>query len=95
MVSVQANTLYAIQEVPGILPARADGKTVHPGTVWRWMTRGVKGRKLAFQMVGGRRFISGQSLLDFLSSAAPARPEVIRAIRTTAARKQLSKRYGF
>ena len=39
---------------------------VNTSTVWRWATRGVKGRKLKSQLVGGRRFISRQNLAEFL-----------------------------
>lgn len=92
---VQSATLYAIQDIPDILPARADGKRTHPATVWRWVTRGVRGRKLATQMIGGRRFITGQALLEFLGGGEKLRPETSRAVRVAAARKRLREEHGF
>jgi len=41
---------------------------VHPGTVWRWVSVGVNGTKLASVRVGGRLFILEDDLRAFLES---------------------------
>src|SRR5437016_6201811 len=46
----------------------ATGLGVHSATVWRWMLRGVRGRKLASIQVGGRRYIRREDLEAFLGS---------------------------
>jgi hypothetical protein len=41
---------------------------VHIATVWRWILRGVRGRKLASVMIGGRRYVLQSDLDAFLSA---------------------------
>ena len=44
---------------------------VHTATVWRWTTKGVKGRKLRTILVGGRRFVLESDLSKFLNQEEP------------------------
>lgn len=39
---------------------------VHVGTIFPWMMKGVRGRKLATLLVGGRRFVLRRDLEAFL-----------------------------
>ena len=39
---------------------------VHVATVWRWVTVGVRGRKLGTFFVGGRRFVTREAIERFL-----------------------------
>ncbi len=60
--------------------ARLSG--VHVATVWRWVLRGVRGRKLRSIMIGGRRYILARDLEAFLaqsdSASVPSSQEVER-----------------
>jgi excisionase family DNA binding protein len=48
---------------------------VHLATVYRWTSKGVRGRRLRSYLVGGRRFVSRVDLDLFLQpSEAPAMP---------------------
>jgi Protein of unknown function (DUF1580) len=44
---------------------------VHVATIWRWILRGVRGRKLTTIMVGGRRFVLESDLRIFLAAGSP------------------------
>lgn len=39
---------------------------VHITTVWRWTLYGVRGRRLASHMVGGRRYVLLRDLEEFI-----------------------------
>ena len=56
-----------ITDVPHYVPVR-QGKRVHNSTVYRWMTKGVRGRRLESFMVGGMRFTTVESIARFLNS---------------------------
>lgn len=92
--AIQANTLYAIQEVPDVLPPRGDGRKTHPGTVRRWIDRGIGGKKLRTQTIGGRRFVPGDALLEFLGSDQN-NPGCERAVKVQMARKYLKDHHGY
>lgn len=44
---------------------------VHIATVYRWVFRGVRGRRLRTYMVGGRRFVTQAALDLFLQASEP------------------------
>ena len=44
---------------------------VHVATIWRWILRGVRGKKLTTIMVGGRRFVLESDLRIFLAGGSP------------------------
>ena len=41
---------------------------VHPATISKWISKGVKGTKLASLVIGGRRFIPKSALDEFIKS---------------------------
>ena len=41
---------------------------VNMQTIWRWTTRGVRGRKLPSIIIGGRRYILEDELEEFLQN---------------------------
>lgn len=83
------NDLIPLMDVPTILPKR-NGKKVHIRTVRRWVTKGLKDRKLKSVRVGGRyyvrlewleQFIATTATHDPISAASLARPLSARRIR--------------
>ena len=62
---------------------------VHVATVYRWLYRGVRGRKLKSVLVGGRRRIFESELDAFLSAEVPS-AEVVDATRMLKARESLA-----
>jgi hypothetical protein len=58
----------ALTDVPDLLPRRR-GKKVHHSTVYRWVTKGARGRVLESQLIGGVRYTSVAALNRFFESA--------------------------
>src|SRR5262245_16771068 len=63
-------TLRSFADAPQRLPALRGGKAVHPTTLWRWTTRGVRARsgvivRLEALKVGGTQCTSDQALARF------------------------------
>lgn len=57
-----------LTEVPAHLPRRR-GKKVHYSTVYRWATKGARGRVLESRLVGGVRYTTIGALRAFTRSA--------------------------
>jgi hypothetical protein len=62
------NTLIPLSEVPKRLPTKR-GKRFHISTIYRWATRGTKGRKLKTVVLGGRTYTTEEALRDFMVSS--------------------------
>ncbi|QDS99245.1 DUF1580 domain-containing protein [Adhaeretor mobilis] len=58
------NKHVALTDVPALLPKRR-GKKVHHSTVYRWATKGVRGRVLESVKVGNVRFTTVSALNRF------------------------------
>lgn len=63
---IQASSPIALTDVPDLLPRRR-GKKVHHSTVYRWATKGARGRVLESQLIGGVRYTSIAALNRFFS----------------------------
>ncbi len=71
------NRLITLQEVVNYLPRRR-GRKIHYSTVFRWVTKGARGRVLRSVLVGGVRFTSVEALEEFLSTpSAVSRPPIL------------------
>lgn len=62
---INADCTVALRDVPDLLPRRR-GKKVHNSTVYRWVTKGARGRVLESQLIGGVRYTSVSALNRFL-----------------------------
>jgi hypothetical protein len=81
MIQLQVEQLVALGEVPQVLPRRGQGKRLHVSSVYRWVTRGVRGILLETLRVGGSTYTSLEALQRFAErlsprsqGAAPANP---------------------
>ena len=63
---MESEDLIALVDLPPMLPTRR-GRRVSVATIYRWVKRGVRGRKLSVVMIGGVAFCSPRALDDFLS----------------------------
>lgn len=75
-------TLVALRDVPALLPRR-DGKKVHYSTVYRWATKGARGRVLESQLVGGVRYTTHAALLRFLGDEGRQPSHTAHQLRQT------------
>lgn len=74
---------------------------IHESTVGRWITYGVRGRKLRSVMVGGRRYVLPSDLDLFLEQGteekqppSAAYPEPLPTPSNDAASRELASRFG-
>ncbi len=66
MIDITKEELVPVEKVPGFVPDR-NGRRIHRATVYRWFQRGVRGRRLEWIQVGGRRCTSVQALSRFFN----------------------------
>ena len=57
----------ALSDAPKYLPRR-NGKKVHYSTVYRWATKGARGRVLETRLVGGIRYTTREALQRFFEA---------------------------
>ncbi len=67
-----SETPITLAQVPNYIPKR-NGRKIHYSTVFRWVTKGARGRVLKSTLVGGIRYTSVEALERFLGSA-PSTP---------------------
>ena len=67
-IDLHAETSVPFRDVPSLLPRR-NGKKIHYRTVFRWATRGARGRVLESTMVGGIRYTTIAALNRFLATS--------------------------
>ncbi len=63
----QSEAAVSLSEVPALLP-RKNGKKVHYSTVYRWVTKGTRGRILESMFIGGVRFTTIEALNRFFET---------------------------
>src|SRR5260370_14534387 len=56
-----------------LLTSGRSGKGVPYSTIYRWVSRGVKGAVLETVVIGGIRFVSNDSITRFIQEATDAR----------------------
>jgi hypothetical protein len=86
MVDITAEQVISLSEAVRIIPP-FEGKRVHYSTLYRWVHKGARGRKLEVFYRGGRVFTSVEALKRFFSdpaSIADARPTVVNQSTTSA-----------
>lgn len=66
--------LISLKDAVKYLPKRG-GKKVHYSTMYRWATKGARGRVLETTMVGGIRYTSIAALQQFIGDAVHSVPE--------------------
>lgn len=67
MIEIHKEDLIPLREAPNHLPLRR-GKQIHFSTVYRWATRGARGRILPTRMVGGVLYTTLSELSQFVET---------------------------
>lgn len=65
---IQQEHLVSLKEASKHLPKR-NGKRTHYSTVFRWATKGARGRKLESVLIGGMRYTSIEAFDRFTAPA--------------------------
>ncbi|WP_428306721.1 DUF1580 domain-containing protein [Lacipirellula sp.] len=69
-IDIRRETPLPLSDVPHHVPHRS-GRKIHYSTVYRWATKGARGRVLESQLLGGIRFTSHEALERFFSLDPP------------------------
>jgi hypothetical protein len=67
MIDVTRDSLLTLAEASKLFPHRPSRCTL-----WRWMTEGVRGIRLASVVAGGRRLTSREAVADFVAKTTAA-----------------------
>lgn len=93
MIDILHEKLVPLRDVPSLpfIPSRRQGKKLNKTTLYRWATKGSKGRRLETVLVGAERCTTVEALKKFFAAgtedvACPARTEV----QTDATAKRLT-----
>ncbi|QDU56747.1 hypothetical protein Pan181_29570 [Aeoliella mucimassa] len=70
------NRLIPLKALPNLLPKRG-GKKIHYSTLYRWATKGARGRRLDTVMIGGIRFASLEALERFIGNPVLETPQEV------------------
>ncbi len=70
MSSVFQQKLISIKQATKVIPTRP-----HKSTIFRWIERGCRGKKLESWTIGGQRFTSVEALETFFSATNNRSPE--------------------
>lgn len=66
-IDIRQETPITFKEAVDYIPKR-NGRKMHYSTIFRWATRGVRGRMLPSVLVGGVRFTTVEALSRFMST---------------------------
>lgn len=72
-IDLRRETAITLADVAHHVPKRRGGK-IHYSTIFRWVTKGVRGRVLQSIMIGGVRYTTVEALERFLNAPTSARP---------------------
>lgn len=78
-------TLTEAAALPGM-----EAKAVHPQTIWRWATRGVRGVVLETMFVGGQRFTTAEALRRFCESVTDQANSALASPTPKARRRRMT-----
>lgn len=69
-VLVSSEELLPFSLARHLVPPGRSGRPRSPSTIWRWASKGIKGRKLRFLRVGGVAYTCERWLVEFWSALA-------------------------
>lgn len=82
MIDWQTEKLLPLRQVPTYLDCKG-GNKVHYSTVFRWATKGARGRVLETQLLGGVRYTSIAAIDRFFDRRATPQDATSDALRQT------------
>lgn len=94
MIDIRKEKLLSISEAAKMRPPTRRGRPTSPSTVFRWIAKGVRGRRLEAIRLGAQWFTSAEALQRFaeaLTAGDPSAGAVVPAARSTSASDQLDR----
>jgi hypothetical protein len=97
MIDIQAEQLITLNEAARLRPLRRDGRPTHVSTVYRWISRGVRGVRLEAIRIGGVTYTSREAVQRFadrltgVSPSQAAPPSAARRRREAEVERQLAQ----
>ena len=82
-IDISSERLLSLTEAAKSLPGRP-----HLSSIFRWLTRGVRGVRLESTLVGGRRYTSQEALARFCAAITAAAAGEPAPVRTPAQRER-------
>jgi hypothetical protein len=84
MIEISAETLLTMAQATRLRPLGRLGRPTHPSTIYRWISRGVRGIRLESIRLGGTTYTSREALQRFADRLTtepdlPAAPSTSRA----------------
>lgn len=68
-IDLNNETLGSLSEITRLLPPY-QGRRIHPSTLWRWSSRGIRGIRLETIRLGGRILCSVEAVTRFSAKLA-------------------------
>ena len=65
--------ILSVSQAARVVGEITGAKSPHQSVIRRWITRGVRGNKLAAQQVGGKYYVNRLALIKFLSETEHGR----------------------
>lgn len=93
MIDLKKESAITLAEVPLHVPRR-NGRKVHYSTVYRWVTKGARGRRLESLLVGGVRYTTIEAIGRFLRTDFNAQKKQSSADKLNSAIDEALKEAG-
>jgi hypothetical protein len=71
--------VLSLTQAARLLPPLRGGRPVHPATLWRWSSQGIRGIRLPIARVGGTAVTTRAALRQFLADVEAVRRPVAPA----------------
>jgi hypothetical protein len=93
MIDLKTERPIPLAEAARLVPAARNGKRCHESTLFRWITKGIRGVKLEALRLGGRWVTSREALQRFAERLTPDLEATPRPVpRSPARRRRASER---
>jgi hypothetical protein len=98
MIDMSREALLSMSQAARVRPLGRLGRPTHPSTVYRWISRGVRGRKLESLRLGGTLYTSREALqrfADLLTGETAPTPAPSPATLASLKAEEELRRFGF
>ena len=90
MISIANEKLLTLPDAARVPPPGRGNTRTHPSTIYRWISRGIRGVRLESICIGGRTYTSAEALQRWADALSSRPADITSAIRTPAQRARIS-----